>query len=67
MSSPAFNSDRIQGHEDKVLLARISEYFAAFAVADAVKMDSMVAEDYRMTDIRMRHLSFLLINNDFNT
>lgn len=51
MSAP-FNSDRIADHPDKVLLARISEYFAAFAVADAVKMDSMVAEDYHMTDIR---------------
>lgn len=51
MASP-FISDRIQNHDDKVLLARITEYFEAFANADADKMDSMVADDYRMSDIR---------------
>lgn len=50
-SSPFIN-DRIQNHNDKVLLARINEYFGAFANADAEKMNSMVADDYRMTDIR---------------
>jgi hypothetical protein len=50
--SPAFNNDRIRNHDDKALLARINEYFAAFADADADKMDSMVADDYRMSDIR---------------
>jgi hypothetical protein len=49
--APAFNNARIADHEDKLLLARIDEYFEAFAVADAKKMDSMVAEDYRMSDI----------------
>jgi hypothetical protein len=48
----AFNNDRIRNHEDKVLLARINEYFGAFANADADKMNSMVADDYRMSDIR---------------
>lgn len=47
-----FNNDRIQNHDDKVLLARITEYFGAFANGDAEKMNSMVADDYRMTDIR---------------
>lgn len=51
--APAFNNDRIRNHEDKVLLTRITEYFEAFANADADKMDSMVADDYRMSDIRM--------------
>ncbi|KAF4763562.1 hypothetical protein N7455_009449 [Penicillium solitum] len=46
-----FNNDRIQNHDDKVLLARITEYFGAFANGDAEKMNSMVADDYRMTDI----------------
>ncbi|CAG7916288.1 unnamed protein product [Penicillium olsonii] len=50
MASP-WKNDRIQNHEDKVLLERINEYFLAFAVADADKMNSMVADDYRMTDI----------------
>ncbi|KAJ5778898.1 hypothetical protein N7457_006618 [Penicillium paradoxum] len=50
-TSPAFNNVRIRDHEDKVLLARITEYFEAFANADADKMNSMVADDYRMSDI----------------
>ena len=50
-SSP-FNDDRIRNHDDKVLLARITEYFEAFANADADKMNSMVADDYHMSDIR---------------
>ncbi|OJJ56846.1 hypothetical protein ASPSYDRAFT_59317 [Aspergillus sydowii CBS 593.65] len=50
-TSSAFNNSRIRNHEDKVLLARINEYFEAFAVADADKMNSMVADDYRMSDI----------------
>lgn len=58
-TSSAFNSSRIQNHEDKVLLARITEYFEAFAHADAQKMDSMVAADYRMSDIR-KSFSLLL-------
>jgi hypothetical protein len=48
----AFNNDRIRDNEDKVLLERINEYFGAFSVADADKMNSMVADDYHMTDIR---------------
>jgi hypothetical protein len=51
-SSPAFDNSRIRNHDDKVLLARITEYFEAFANADADKMNSMVADDYRMSDIR---------------
>ncbi|CAG7942972.1 unnamed protein product [Penicillium nalgiovense] len=50
-TSSAFNNARIRNHDDKVLLARINEYFEAFANADAKKMDSMVADDYRMSDI----------------
>jgi hypothetical protein len=50
--TPAFNNDRIRNHDDKVLLARINEYFGAFADGDAEKMDSMVADDYHMSDIR---------------
>ena len=50
-SSP-FNDDRIRNHDDKVLLARITEYFEAFANADADKMNSMVADDYHISDIR---------------
>lgn len=50
-TSPAFNNVRIRNHDDKVLLARINEYFGAFADGDAQKMDTMVAEDYRMSDI----------------
>lgn len=57
-SSPFIN-DRIQNHDDKVLLARINEYFGAFANADAEKMNSMVADDYRMTDIRKKLISLL--------
>ncbi|KAJ5456876.1 hypothetical protein N7530_012150 [Penicillium desertorum] len=49
--TPAFNNDRIRNHDDKVLLARINEYFGAFADGDAEKMDSMVADDYHMSDI----------------
>lgn len=51
-STSAFNNDRIKDHDDKVLLARITEYFEAFAQADAEKMNSMVAEGYHMSDIR---------------
>ena len=51
-----FNDARIRNHDDKVLLARITEYFEAFANADADKMDSMVADDYRMSDISKRHV-----------
>lgn len=51
-TSPAFNNARIRNHEDKVLLNRITEYFEAFANADASKMDNMVADDYHMSDIR---------------
>ncbi|OJJ04250.1 hypothetical protein ASPVEDRAFT_43712 [Aspergillus versicolor CBS 583.65] len=50
-STSAFNNDRIRDHDDKVLLARITEYFEAFAQADAEKMNSMVAEGYHMSDI----------------
>ncbi|KAJ5564053.1 hypothetical protein N7513_000295 [Penicillium frequentans] len=50
-TSPAFNNARIRNHEDKVLLNRITEYFEAFANADASKMDNMVADDYHMSDI----------------
>ncbi|KAJ5809311.1 uncharacterized protein N7503_001529 [Penicillium pulvis] len=50
-TSPAFNNARIRNHEDKVLLTRITEYFEAFANADATKMDNMVADDYHMSDI----------------
>ncbi|OQD67945.1 hypothetical protein PENPOL_c003G05216 [Penicillium polonicum] len=50
-TSPAFNNVRIRNHDDKVLLARINEYFGAFADGDAQKMDTMVAEDYRMSDV----------------
>ncbi|KAJ5616404.1 hypothetical protein N7537_001518 [Penicillium hordei] len=50
-TSSAFNNGRIRNHDDKVLLARITEYFEAFANADAEKMNSMVADDYRMSDI----------------
>ncbi|KAJ6011671.1 hypothetical protein N7451_003083 [Penicillium sp. IBT 35674x] len=50
-TSPAFNNARIRDHDDKVLLTRITEYFEAFANADADKMDSMVADDYHMSDI----------------
>lgn len=59
-TSSAFNNSRIRNHEDKVLLARINEYFEAFAVADADKMNSMVADDYRMSDIRKSWLTSLL-------
>lgn len=51
-TSSAFNNSRIRNHDDKVLLERITEYFEAFANADAEKMDNMVADDYRMSDIR---------------
>lgn len=51
-TTSAFNNGRIRHHEDKVLLARISEYFEAFGNADAEKMNSIVADDYRMSDIR---------------
>ncbi|KOS41953.1 hypothetical protein ACN38_g7180 [Penicillium nordicum] len=50
-TTSAFNNGRIRHHEDKVLLARISEYFEAFGNADAEKMNSIVADDYRMSDI----------------
>ncbi|KAJ5652423.1 hypothetical protein N7507_009849 [Penicillium longicatenatum] len=49
--APAFDNSRIRDHEDKALVDRISEYFEAFGNADADKMNSMVADDYRMTDI----------------
>ncbi|KAJ5940390.1 hypothetical protein N7516_000558 [Penicillium verrucosum] len=50
-TTSAFDNSRIRHHEDKVLLARISEYFEAFGNADAEKMNSIVADDYRMSDI----------------
>lgn len=66
-STSAFNNDRIRDHDDKVLLARITEYFEAFAQADAEKMNSMVAEGYHMSDIRKSYFPFSLINYHSNT
>lgn len=60
-----FNDARIRDHDDKVLLARITEYFEAFANADADKMDSMVADDYRMSDIRKRSAPFFHLHFPF--
>lgn len=65
--SSAFNNDRIRNHDDKELLARINEYFGAFANADAQKMNSMVADDYHMTDIRKSSFPFTLLNYQSNT
>lgn len=58
----AFNNDRIRNHDDKILLARINEYFGAFSIADADKMNSLVADDYRMTDIRKSLFPFSLLD-----
>lgn len=66
-STSAFNNDRIKDHDDKVLLARITEYFEAFAQADAEKMNSMVAEDYHMSDIRTSYFPFSFLNHLSNT
>ncbi|CAG7996547.1 unnamed protein product [Penicillium salamii] len=57
-TSSAFIKDRIENHEDKVLLARITEYFDAFANGDAEKMNSMVTDDYRMSDIPLNIVRF---------
>lgn len=59
--SPAFNYDRIRNHDDKVLLARIAEYFDGFANADVDKVNSMLADDYRMSNIRKSQFIFSLI------
>jgi hypothetical protein len=50
-TSHAFDDTRIQHHHDKVLLSRISKYFEAFATGDYDKMNDMVADEYRMSDI----------------
>ncbi|KFY12460.1 hypothetical protein V492_03865 [Pseudogymnoascus sp. VKM F-4246] len=47
----AFDDSRIRNHPDKELLSRIGEYFEAFATGDYDKMNDMVADDYRMSDI----------------
>lgn len=65
--SPAFNYDRIRDHDDKVLLARIAEYFDAFANFDVDKTNSMVADDYRMSYIRKSQFPFSLIKYHSNT
>lgn len=51
-ASPAWNNTRIQNHDDKVLLARLDQYFNAFVSADAQGLESITADDYHMTDIR---------------
>lgn len=51
-ASPAWNNTRIQNHDDKVLLARLDHYFNAFVSADAQGLESIMADDYHMTDIR---------------
>jgi hypothetical protein len=65
--APAFNNSRVRDHGDKLLVARVSEYFEAFANADADKMDSMVAPDYRMSDICKSCSIFSLLNHYSNT
>ncbi|KFY33234.1 hypothetical protein V494_07795 [Pseudogymnoascus sp. VKM F-4513 (FW-928)] len=49
----AFDDSRIRNHPDKALLSRIGEYFEAFATGDYDKMNDMVADDYRMSDISL--------------
>lgn len=66
LAPPAFDGSRVQHHHDKVLLARIGEYFEAFASGDYDKMDAMVADEYRMSDIcKSSSLSLSLLPSPF--
>lgn len=47
-----FDDSRIADHPDKVLLARVREFFRTFTTGDFVGMRDLQSEDYDMTDIR---------------
>ena len=58
---PSFDTSRIEDYPDKLLLARISEYFIAFTTGNFDGMSDLESDDFHITHIRKSSFTLTLV------